>query len=283
MTRGGAPTKTITVFIAGTNVGKSLVMCHLAARHLVAGRNVLYVTLEMSEKDVGERIDANLMNAEVNDLLPLGRERFSTKMDEINRRTTGRLVVKEFPTAAANVSHLRYLLDELRMKSRFVPDVVYVDYLNIMASYRYRKDGGVGSYHYVKSVAEELRGLAVEKDFPVITASQFNREGHRSSDPEMGDTSESFGMPMTADFLAAIVLTDDLEDQGLYLFKVLKNRFNSKMGTRRKFFVGVDIPRMTLRNVDPETTGTTEQVPASRASEGADRGSRPKRDFSGFE
>ena len=263
-------------------MGKTLVMCHMAARHLLDGRNILYVTLELDEKSVAERIDANLMNAEVNDLKPLGRERFATKIDDINRRTTGRLVVKEFPTAAASALHVRRLLDELKTKSRFIPDVVYIDYLNIMGSHRYRKESAVGSYYYVKSVSEEVRGLAVEYDFPVITATQFNRVGHSSSDPDLNDTSESFGLPMTADLMLAIVMTEDLADQGLYLFKVLKNRYNQTTQNYRRFYVGVDIPRMTLRNVDPSTVGG-EVVNASQAAEASEQGSKPKRDFSGFE
>ena len=251
VTRGGLPSKTFTCVLAGTGIGKSLMMCDMAAHNLSMGYNVLYVTLELSEEMVGERIDANLLGVNINHLRDLGQATFSKKMQDLIQNTSGRLIVKEYPTAAAHVGHVRNLLNDLWVKQRFKPDIVYVDYLNICASHRYRNDGAVGSYFYVKSIAEELRGLAVEKNFPLVTATQMNREGSSSSDPTMKDTSESFALPMTCDVLLALVATEELQDQSMAMVKVLKNRLN-RIDYYRRFLVGVDTNQMRLINLDQD-------------------------------
>ena len=251
VTRGGLPSKTFNCILAGTGVGKSLAMCDFASYNLLDGRNVLYVTLELSEEMVAERIDANLMGVNINDIRGLGRSGYIARMQDIATKSSGRIVVKEYPTAGAHVGHFRNLMNDLWVKQRFKPDIVYVDYLNICASHRYRNDGAVGSYFYVKSVAEELRGLAVEKDFVLVTATQTNRDGATSTDPDMKDTSESFGLPMTCDFLVALVSTEEMQDNNQAMFKVLKNRFNRRNYYRR-FLVGMNTDQMRLTDLDPD-------------------------------
>ena len=270
VTRGGIPRKTLNVFLAGTGVGKSLLLCHMAARNLTDGKNVLYVTLELSEKAVSERIDANLLNVSINSISDMSRDQYVNRMREIRNRTVGRLVVREFPTSAGHVGHVRNLLRELAVKRKFHPDVIYVDYLNICASYRYRQDGAVGSYFYVKSIAEEMRGLAVEHDVPVITATQTTRGAYASSDPNLDDTSESFGLPMTADFMAAIVTNEELQDQKLAMVKVLKNRYN-RLDYNRRFHVGFDSDRMRVSNVDPVSTNGENPSGGETSNAGRDR------------
>lgn len=249
VTKGGLSKKTLNVGLAGTGVGKSMFMCHCAAGNIRDGRNVLYVTLEMSEEKIAERIDANLMGLTVDEVHELPKDVYMKKIDRLDNNYKGRIVVKEYPTTGANVNHLRYLLNELKIKKSFIPDIIYVDYLNIMMSSRMKYGAGVNSYTYIKAIAEELRGLAVEFDVPVVSATQTTRSGYTSSDLGLEDTSESFGLPATADFMFAIISTEELQDLGQLVFKQLKNRY-SDPNLNRRFVVGVDRAKMTLYNVE---------------------------------
>ncbi len=249
MTKGGVIKKTLNVFLAGTNVGKTLAMCHMASVNLVMGYNVLYITMEMAEEKITERIYANLLDESLDVLSALPKPAFDKKIDRLHKLTKSRLIVKEFPTACAGVNHFRHLLNELRLKKNFIPDIIYVDYINICMSSRLKLGSSINSYLYVKAVAEELRGLAVEFDVPVITATQTNREGSVDSDFDMTATSDSFGLPMTADLLVGIISTEDLEKLNQYMFKTLKNRYNDATKNRR-FVVGVDRSHMRLYNIE---------------------------------
>ena len=249
ITNGGTPQKTLNVILAGTGVGKSLFMCHHAANCLTQNKNVLYITCEMAEERIAERIDANLMDVALDDLKSLSELSYNTKLDRLNARIKGKLIIKEYPTASAGSSHFRYLLDELSLKRKFIPDIIFIDYLNICASSRYKNNGSVNSYTYIKAIAEELRGLAVEKCVPIFTATQTNRQGYSNSDVSLEDTSESFGLPATADFMFAIMSNEDLDKHGHMLVKQLKNRYND-LATKRKFVVGVDRSKMKLFDVD---------------------------------
>lgn len=249
ITRGGIPRKTLNVILAGTGVGKTLMMCHFAAANLMAGKNVLYITLEMAEERISERIDANLMSIPLNDLETYPRETYQTKIKRIRDKTSGKLIVKEYPTASVGSGHFRHLLNELKMKKKFVPDIIYIDYLNLCTSARIKGGANVNSYTLVKSIAEELRGLAVEYNLPIFTATQTNRTGFTSSDVGLEDTSESFGLPATADFMFAAISSEELESLGQLLIKQLKNRYNDP-GLYRRFVVGVDRPRMKLYDVE---------------------------------
>jgi replicative DNA helicase len=249
ITKGGIPRKTLNIIMAGTNVGKSLIMCHFASAYLAAGLNVLYITLEMAEEKISERIDANLLNISMDDLEVVPRDMFQDRLQKIRKKTQGELIVKEYPTASAHTAHFRALLNELKLKKNFVPDVIFVDYLNICASSRYKATAAVGMYLYVKAIAEELRGLAVEFNVPIWSATQTNRAGFSSSDLDLTETSESFGLPATADFMVGVMETEELEQLGQYLVKQLKNRYNAKV-THRRFVIGVDKTKMRLYDLD---------------------------------
>ena len=250
ITKGGVPRKTLNIALAGTGVGKSLFMCHVAASALVEGRNVLYITMEMAEERIAERIDANLLNIPIDQLDKMSKDMFTTKIANLARKTTGRLIVKEYPTGSAHAGHFRALLNELKLKKQFEPDIIFIDYLNICASSRMKGMGGaINSYTYIKAVAEELRGLAVEFDVPVFSATQTTRSGYSNSDVGLEDTSESFGLPATADLMFALISTEELERDGQLMVKQLKNRYNDPTLYKR-FVVGIDRSRMRLFDVD---------------------------------
>jgi len=250
ITKGGLGRKTLNIGLAGTGVGKSLFMCHVAASHLMMGYNVLYITLEMAEEKIAERIDANLLDVSVQQLATLPKMMFDNKITKLSEKTQGRLVIKEYPTASAHVGHFKSLLQELAIKKSFVPDVIFVDYLNICASARY-KGAIVNSYTYVKAIAEELRGLAGECNVPIISATQTTRSGYGNSDVELTDTSESFGLPATADFMFALISSEDLEQAGQIMIKQLKNRYNDPTMNKR-FVVGIDRSKMRLYDCDEQ-------------------------------
>ena len=245
ITSGGLSDKTLNIALAGTGVGKSLFMCHVASSCLTQGKNVLYITLEMAEEKIAERIDANLLNTNIRDIKDLPHSTFTKKIDKLSEKTTGKLIVKEYPTASAHTGHFRALLQELKLKKSFKPDIIFVDYLNICASSRYRSAVNVNSYSYVKAIAEELRGLAVEASVPIVSATQTTRSGFTSSDPNLTDTSESFGLPATADLMFALVSTEDMETLNQIMVKQLKNRYNDPTMNKR-FVVGIDRAKMRL-------------------------------------
>ena len=251
ITEGGLSNKTLNVALAGTGVGKSLFMCHCAASCIAQGKNVLYITLEMAEERIAERIDANMMNVPITDLRDLSKKMFDDRVDKIKNKIDGRLIIKEYPTASAHVGHFRTLLEELKVKQNFVPDIIYVDYLNICVSQRLRGNVGANSYTIVKSIAEELRGLAVEFDVPIVTATQTTRGGYNNSDVDLTDTSESFGLPATADLMFALISTEELEQQGHIMVKQLKNRYSDPTRNKR-FMIGVDRAKMRLFDLDEE-------------------------------
>jgi replicative DNA helicase len=252
ITKGGLPNKTLNIALAGTGVGKSLFMCHMASTCLSEGRNVLYITCEMAEEKIAERIDANLLNCNIRDIAELPEVLFNSKVNEIARKTRGKLIIKEYPTASAHVGHFKALLSDLALKKDFKPDIIFVDYLNICASVRY-KGAVVNSYTYVKAIAEELRGLACEANVPIVSATQTTRSGYGSSDPDLTDTSESFGLPATADLMFALISTEELEQQGRIMVKQLKNRYND-LTSSRKFMVGIDRSKMRLYDVADSTS-----------------------------
>ena len=245
ITKGGLPNKTLNIALAGTGVGKSLFMCHVAAASLMEGHNVLYITLEMAEEKIAERIDANLLNVGIQEITDLPRPMFDSKVDSIAKKTQGSLIIKEYPTASAHSGHFKSLLNELSLKKSFKPDIIFVDYLNICASSRYRAGSNVNSYSYIKAIAEELRGLAVESNLPIVSATQTTRSGFGSSDVELTDTSESFGLPATADLMFALISTEELEGLNQILVKQLKNRYNDPTMNKR-FVVGIDRAKMRL-------------------------------------
>ena len=249
ITKGGMPNKTLNIALAGTGVGKSLFMCHVAASVLLQGKNVLYITLEMSEEKIAERIDANLLNINIKDIETLPKVMFESKVNSIAKKTQGTLIIKEYPTASAHSGHFRALLNELQLKKSFRPDIIFVDYLNICASSRYKGNISVNSYSYIKSIAEELRGLAVEANVPIVSATQTTRSGSTNSDPDLTDTSESFGLPATADLMFALISTEELEQLGQIMVKQLKNRYNDPTMNKR-FIVGIDRAKMRLYDVD---------------------------------
>ena len=271
ITKGGMPNKTLNIIMAGTGVGKSLFMCHCAANNLMMGKNVLYISMEMSEEKIAERIDANLMNIPLQELSDLPKPMYDKKIKSIRDKTVGRLVVKEYPTAAAHTGHFRHLLQELNLKKDFVPDVIYIDYLNICASSRIKPGSNANTYTYVKSIAEEVRGLAVEYDIPVMSATQTNRTGFVSTDVGLEDTSESFGLPATADLMIALISTEELEDLDQIMVKQLKNRYNDPSYYRR-FVVGVDRCRMKL--YDCEQSAQDELHESGPAFDNSDTGKR---------
>jgi replicative DNA helicase len=251
ITRGGVPRKTLNVILAGTGVGKTLMMCHFAASNMMQGKNVLYITLEMAEERIAERIDANLMDVPLNELETYPKKTFETKIDRIRQKTQGKLVIKEYPTASVGAGHFRHLLNELKQKKKFSPDIIFVDYLNLCTSSRIKMGGSINSYTYIKYIAEELRGLAVENNLPIFTATQTNRTGFTSSDVGLEDTSESFGLPATADFMIAAISSEELESLGQIMVKQLKNRYGDP-ALHRRFVVGVDRSRMKLYNAESQ-------------------------------
>ena len=250
ITKGGLPNKTLNIALAGTGVGKSLFMCHCAASVLEQGKNVLYITMEMAEERIAERIDANLMDLPIQQLESLPKNVFDTKIGKIAKGTIGKLIVKEYPTGAAHTGHFRALLNELKLKKNFAPDIIYIDYLNICASSRMRGLGGsINSYSYIKAIAEEMRGLAVEFDVPIVSATQTTRSGFSNTDVGLEDTSESFGLPATADLMFALISTEELDELGQIMVKQLKNRYNDPTKFKR-FVVGIDRSRMKLYDVE---------------------------------
>ena len=251
ITKGGLPNKSLNVILAGTGVGKSLFMCHAAAAALSQGKNALYITMEMAEERIAERIDANLLDVSLDKITDLTRESFTSKVDKIAAKTHGKLIIKEYPTSQAHAGHFRALLNELKLKKKFVPDIIYIDYLNICGSSRIKQGGSVNSYTFIKSIAEELRGLAVEFNLPVMTATQTTRSGFGNSDIGLEDTSESFGLPATADLMLALISNDELKSLGQIMVKTLKNRY-ADPGMHERFVVGVDRSKMKLYDVDPE-------------------------------
>ena len=252
ITKGGLPNKTLNIALAGTGVGKSLFMCHVASSVLLQGRNVLYITMEMAEERIAERIDANLLNINIKDISEIPKSIFDSKLGNISKKTQGSLIIKEYPTASAHAGHFKTLLNELNLKKSFKPDIIFVDYLNICASSRYRGNSTVNSYSYIKAIAEELRGLAVEANVPIVSATQTTRSGFGNSDVDITDTSESFGLPATADFMFALISTEQLEELGQIMVKQLKNRYNDPTMYKR-FIIGIDRSKMRLFDVEQDS------------------------------
>jgi len=250
ITKGGLPTKTLNIALAGTGVGKSLFMCHVAGACLSQGQNVLYITLEMAEERIAERIDANLLNIDLNELQTMTKKDYERKFKVLQNKAHGKLIIKEYPTASASSLHFRALLSELHLKKNFVPDIIFIDYLNICASARIKAGGSVNSYTYIKSIAEELRGLAVEHNVPIVSATQTTRSGFSNSDVGLEDTSESFGLPATADFMFALITTEELQQLNQIMVKQLKNRYSDPNNNKR-FVVGVDRGKMRLYDAEP--------------------------------
>ena len=251
ITKGGLPNKTLNIALAGTGVGKSLFMCHHASSVLLEGKNVLYITLEMAEEKIAERIDANLLNINIQEIVDLPKPIFESKVTNLAKKTQGSLIIKEYPTASAHSGHFKALLNELALKKSFKPDIIFIDYLNICASSRYRAGSNVNSYSYIKAIAEELRGLAVEANVPIVSATQTTRSGYGSSDVDLTDTSESFGLPATADLMFALISTEELEGLGQIMVKQLKNRYNDPTYNRR-FVIGVDRTKMRLYDCEQQ-------------------------------
>jgi len=277
ITKGGLPNKTLNIALAGTGVGKSLFMCHVASSVLLQGKNVLYITLEMAEEKIAERIDANLLNINIQDISDLPKQMFTSKVNNIAQKTQGTLIIKEYPTASAHAGHFKSLLNELALKKSFRPDIIFIDYLNICASSRYRGNSTVNSYSYIKAIAEELRGLAVEANVPIVSATQTTRSGFGSSDVELTDTSESFGLPATADLMFALISTDELEGLGQILVKQLKNRYNDPTVYKR-FIVGID--RAKMRLYDCEQSAQEDMI--DKTPERDYNEEKPKKTFDGF-
>ena len=271
ITKGGLPNKSLNICMAGTGVGKSLFMCHIASSCLLQGKNVLYVTMEMAEEKIAERIDANLLDISLNDLQDLPKEMYDRKIKRVRDKTKGKLIIKEYPTASAHVGHLRHLLQELSLKKDFVPDMMFIDYLNICASSRVRPGGQVNTYSYVKSIAEEMRGLAVEFDVPIMSATQTNRTGFVSTDIGLEDTSESFGLPATADFMFAVMSTEELQELDQIMIKQLKNRYNDPTYNRR-FVLGID--RAKMRLYDCEQSAQDELIDTGPVMDNSETGAR---------
>ena len=249
ITKGGMPNKTLNIILAGTNVGKSLFMCHCAASNVTKGKNVLYITMEMAEERIAERIDANLLNVSLDELSLLPRDVYEKKIERVKSATPGKLIIKEYPTASAGSAHFRHLLNELKLKKNFVPEIIYIDYLNICASSRLKYGANVNSYTYIKAIAEELRGLAVEFNVPIVSATQTTRSGFTSSDLGLEDTSESFGLPATADLMIALISTEELQEMNQLMVKQLKNRYGDP-AIHRRFVIGVDRAKMKLYDVE---------------------------------
>lgn len=279
ITKGGLPRKTLNVILAGTGVGKSLAMCHCAAHNLTFGKNVLYVTMEMAEERIAERIDANLLNTPLDQIELLPRDVYEKKIEKLKEKTLGKLIIKEYPTSSAGSSNFRHLLNELRLKKKFVPDIIYIDYLNICASSRLKQGANVNSYTYIKSIAEELRGLAVEFNLPIVSATQTTRSGFTNSDVGLEDTSESFGLPATVDFMIAMVSTDELQQLNQIMFKQLKNRY-ADLNKLKRFVVGVDKSKMKLYDV--EQSAQNDIVDDTPVFDKSTNGKFTKEAFKGF-
>jgi archaellum biogenesis ATPase FlaH len=279
ITKGGLPNKTLNIALAGTGVGKSLFMCHVASSVLLQGRNVLYITLEMAEERIAERIDANLLNVPIQDIVNLPKQMFENKVTNLAKKTQGTLIIKEYPTASAHSGHFKSLLNELALKKSFRPDIIFIDYLNICASSRFKGGSNINSYTLVKSIAEELRGLAVEFNVPIMSATQTTRSGFGSSDVELTDTSESFGLPATADLMFALISTEELEGLGQILVKQLKNRYNDPTIFKR-FVVGID--RAKMRLFDVEQSAQKDILDSGKEEDYTDEERKPKKSFEGF-
>ena len=279
ITKGGLPNKTLNIALAGTGVGKSLFMCHVAASALLGGKNVLYITLEMAEEKIAERIDANLLNVPIQEITELPKVMFENKVTNLSKKTQGTLIIKEYPTASAHSGHFKSLLNELALKKSFRPDIIFVDYLNICASSRYRAGSNVNSYTTIKSIAEELRGLACEANVPIVSATQTTRSGYGSSDVELTDTSESFGLPATADLMFALISTEELEQLGQIMVKQLKNRYND-LSVFKRFIVGID--RAKMRLYDCEQTAQDDILDSGQEEEYNYEEQKPKKSFDGF-
>lgn len=273
ITKGGLSNKTLNIVLAGTGVGKSLFMCHVAAASLKQGKNVLYITMEMAEERIAERIDANLLNLTMDELKVVDKDIFQARIEKIARKTQGHLIVKEYPTASAHAGHFRALLEELKMKREFSPDIIMIDYLNICSSQRMKMGASVNSYTYVKAIAEELRGLAVEYNVPILSATQTTRSGYTNSDPGLEDTSESFGLPATADLMFALVSNEELEQLNQIIVKQLKNRYNDP-GYYKRFVIGVDRAKMKLYDVE-----VSAQIGLSDSGQSDDKPLFDKSDF----
>ena len=279
ITKGGLPNKTLNIILAGTGVGKSLALCHFASSVLIQSKNVLYITLEMAEEKIAERIDANLLNVPIQQLVDLSKSSFVNKVNSIAKKTQGTLIIKEYPTASAHSGHFKALLNELALKKSFRPDIIFIDYLNICASSRHKANGSVNSYSYIKSIAEELRGLAVEFNVPIVSATQTTRSGFGSSDPELTDTSESFGLPATADLMFALISTEELEGLGQIMVKQLKNRYSST-DIYKRFVLGID--RAKMRLYDVEQSAQKDILDSGQESGYNDEDQKPKKSFEGF-
>jgi KaiC/GvpD/RAD55 family RecA-like ATPase len=290
ITKGGLPRKTLNIILAGTGVGKSLAMCHFASGNLLDGKNVLYITMEMAEERIAERIDANMMDVTLDELELMPRDSYLKKMDRIKSKTTGKLIIKEYPTSSAGSANFRHLLNELKLKKNFEPDIIYIDYLNICASSRIKYSANVNSYTYVKAIAEELRGLAVEFNVPVVSATQTTRSGYGNSDVDLTDTSESFGLPATADLMFALITSEELESLNQLMVKQLKNRYND-LARNRRFVIGVDRSKMKLYDVDESAQdGIQDDIPLMDKTDFGERDSDffksrakfNKKNFEGF-
>ena len=278
ITKGGLPNKTLNIALAGTGVGKSLFMCHHASSVLLQGRNVLYITMEMAEEKIAERIDANLLNVPIQQLVDLPRNMFDKKVNRLADKTQGTLIIKEYPTAAAHSGHFKALLNELALKKSFKPDIIFIDYLNICASSRYRAGSNVNSYSFIKAIAEELRGLAVEANVPIVSATQTTRSGFASSDVDLTDTSESFGLPATADLMFALISTEELESLSQIMVKQLKNRYNDPT-IHKRFIVGIDRAKMRIYDCEQKAQ---EDVLDSGTNEEYNEEKIPKKSFAEF-
>ena len=278
ITKGGLPNKTLNIALAGTGVGKSLFMCHMASSVLLQNKNVLYITMEMAEEKIAERIDANLLNVNIQEVAELPKQMFENKVTNLSKKTQGTLIIKEYPTASAHSGHFQSLLNELALKKSFRPDIIFIDYLNICASSRYRGGSNVNSYTVIKSIAEELRGLACEANVPIVSATQTTRSGFGSSDVELTDTSESFGLPATADLMFALISTDELEGLGQILVKQLKNRYNDG-NVYKRFVVGIDRAKMRLYDCEQSAQ---DDLLESKNDEEYNNEDKPKKSFDGF-
>jgi replicative DNA helicase len=279
ITKGGLPNKTLNIALAGTGVGKSLFMCHVASSVLLQGRNVLYITLEMAEERIAERIDANLLNVPIQDIVDLPKQMFENKVTNLAKKTQGTLIIKEYPTASAHAGHFKSLLNELSLKKSFRPDIIFIDYLNICSSSRYKGNSNINSYTFVKAIAEELRGLAVEFNVPIMSATQTTRSGFGSSDVELTDTSESFGLPATADLMFALISTEELEGLGQILVKQLKNRYADPT-VHKRFVIGID--RAKMRLYDCEQSAQNDILDNGKDEEYDYEEKKPKKSFEGF-
>jgi archaellum biogenesis ATPase FlaH len=271
ITKGGVPNKTLNIALAGTGVGKSLFMCHLAANTLTQGKNVLYITMEMAEERIAERIDANLLNIPIDQLGNMSKDMFTKKVKNLGKKANGKLIIKEYPTGSAHSGHFRALLNELKLKRQFIPDMIFIDYLNICSSSRMKSMGGsINSYTYIKAIAEELRGLAVESNVPIFSATQTTRSGFGNSDVGLEDTSESFGLPATADLMFAIISTEELEKLGQLMIKQLKNRYNDPT-THKRFVIGVNRSKMQLYDVREVDQTLMDDTPVFDNTKAADK------------